>query len=463
MGKTKIIPKQLFENRNTSDVFPRLIIMGLLKILNQKLTYQQVWQDNAEGIQNVTVPFFFDFSASTASERFIQDNYMHWTDEECSAIGMKKVDGDFKSLPYGVLSLESSSIESGSITNRFVMGRFNKKVDGQLKSYVSFLYSIPLTMNFNVNIKCESVNTMWKIEQAYREYFYKNKTFRVNYRGAVVPCRVGFPESLASTKTNTYTMGQATDTDIKLSFSLACETYYPVFDPETERPAENTINFTSSNIMMKNSIDEERPKGDLIGTIKPLTYLDNMSIMTNEDVLLQWTYDYLRTDLLNVDIMYKEKGDDTLMLIETVENHDCYHLQIQDDFVEDPVQIDVIILTNDDCVIVNTPILKAFPDPDDKIISESTIRVVDKGFVITQRPYIDAVLSYQFKDNYVEHPIRINITNNMVDTEHPVTMEKGAVYSNDINYKSIKLFLRDHNNPEIITPLQSDDAWIKVF
>ena len=50
MAKTEIIAKQLYENRNTSDVFSRLVIMGVLRVLNQKLRYTQVWEDTEDGI-----------------------------------------------------------------------------------------------------------------------------------------------------------------------------------------------------------------------------------------------------------------------------------------------------------------------------------------------------------------------------------------------------------------------------
>jgi hypothetical protein len=49
MAKTEITAKQLYENRNTSDVFSRLVIMGVLRVLNQKLRYTQVWEDTEEG------------------------------------------------------------------------------------------------------------------------------------------------------------------------------------------------------------------------------------------------------------------------------------------------------------------------------------------------------------------------------------------------------------------------------
>ena len=70
MSKTQITPKDLFERRNTTDVFNRLVIMGMLRILNNRLVYDQVWEKDE--IQQVTVPFFFDFGGgSISSERFI--------------------------------------------------------------------------------------------------------------------------------------------------------------------------------------------------------------------------------------------------------------------------------------------------------------------------------------------------------------------------------------------------------
>lgn len=70
MPKTNLQPKDLFELRNTSDVFNRLVILGMLRILNRRLVYDNIW--DKDNIQEVTVPTFFDFSGGTlTSERFI--------------------------------------------------------------------------------------------------------------------------------------------------------------------------------------------------------------------------------------------------------------------------------------------------------------------------------------------------------------------------------------------------------
>ena len=43
MSKTVLTPKQLFELRNTDDIFDRSVIIGLLKVLNRKIFYKQIW------------------------------------------------------------------------------------------------------------------------------------------------------------------------------------------------------------------------------------------------------------------------------------------------------------------------------------------------------------------------------------------------------------------------------------
>lgn len=416
----------------------------------------------------VNVPFFFDFGGGgNTSERFIQDNYNHWTDDECTSLGIKKIDGDYKPIPYGVVSLESSQIDSGNITNRFVMARFQKRIGKEMKPYVAYLYSIPIQMSFNITIGCDTMNTMWKIEQAYREVFYKNKTFHVNYRGTIVPARVGFPESITETKNSQYTYGQS-QTDgsapIKLGFSLQVETYQPVFDRRTEMPADQTIKSIGTRIetQVQNVGNYQDGDGKDVGRIYA-SLLQKHNIMTSEDVLLEWTFDYNRSDLLQTDILYMEEGDQDYTLIETVDNHNCYHLQINDDFIVNPVMIDVLIPSNENVIVVNAPVIKFFCDPETNIVSSQTCAIVDKGLILTDRDNIDCIISYyNKKGNVIENNISINIQNYAVNPENPVTM-KDFVYTGNYSTKKIKLFVRDHNVPQIIAPFQDEDTWLTIF
>ncbi|WQJ53784.1 MAG: hypothetical protein [Wendovervirus sonii] len=462
MSKVNVTPKNLYENRNTSDVFSRLVIMGILRILNSQLSYTQIWDNTEDGIQNVTVPFFFDFTGgSVTGERFIQDNYMNWTDDECTMMGLKKVNGDYKPIPYGVITLESTNLESSQISNRFVMGQFQKKINNEMKSYVAFLYSIPLTMTFGVNIVCDTMNTMWKIEQAYREYFYKNKTFRFNYKGTVCHARVGFPESITENKTMQYQMGNASGDghDIKLSFSLQCETYQPVFDKNSEMPADQIIKSFGTKIML----NETGKHSTENGVIRAKTDLSGKYIVTEEDILLEWDFIYNYSDLLYIDILYSEDGE-TYETIETnVENHNCYHLQLPEDFMLSDMMFDVMVENNENAIIVNQPAIKFYVNPETNIVDETTCVVINKGFILTELPYINAILSYYDKSgNLHEYDMQINILNNAIDTSKPITI-KPFIYNNDVQYKKIKLFVRDHANPDKIAAFQQEDEWIYIF
>ena len=163
MPKTELQPKDLFELRNTSDVFNRCVIMGMLRVMNRRLVYENIW--DKDQVQEVTVPTFFDFSGGTLnSERFIQDNYTFFTSDECTEMGLKKIDGNFDFYPQGRLQLNSVQIQSGNITNRFSMGQYQKMVDGRLKSFTSYLYSIPLEFSFTLEIRAENMTTAFKID-----------------------------------------------------------------------------------------------------------------------------------------------------------------------------------------------------------------------------------------------------------------------------------------------------------
>ncbi len=63
------------EKYNVDDVFLRNIIVGLLRSLNEKLTYTQI--NDQQQILEVFVPFFYSMSGD---ESFLQDFYLDYFD-----------------------------------------------------------------------------------------------------------------------------------------------------------------------------------------------------------------------------------------------------------------------------------------------------------------------------------------------------------------------------------------------
>lgn len=443
MAQTKLTPKQLFEQRNTSDVFNREVLIGMLKILNRKLVYTQIWDDSANGTQNVTVPFFYDFGGSNInSERFIQDNYTFFTDTECTDIGLKRIDGNFDFYPQGRISLQSVQIDAGNITNRFSRAKFTRYEDGQLRAYTAYLYSMPLTFQFTCEIRCENMNTAFKIDQAIREFFYKNKTYRINYKGVVCPVRCGFPESALNPNPGlTYTMGSnPQDNWIKLTMNLQCETYQPVFDPFTEMPADCSIGSVGINLHLR---DVQKPQLN----IKFDTDFKDMVLTSGQEIMFEWTPLYQDRDLLSVDILYQIEGDSKEYLIESVDNHNFYHWRIPENFTDTP-KIDLMVMNTELYSASSNPEVYIYPDPITKTVDPMNVYVKNKGFFLAPQPdfVLDAVISYEnLSGRIIEYPARVNLHNYMISPVGGVDF-KCFVYENNVDAKRVRVIVQDHNN-----------------
>ena len=100
---------QLYSRYNTDDVFNRSVIGGLLYLLNNKITYQQVFQDNV--VETVHVPCAYNFSFSN-DQRFLQDNY---TNFGRACFGDLKIDGKFDMIPRMAITYTGSQIDAGNI------------------------------------------------------------------------------------------------------------------------------------------------------------------------------------------------------------------------------------------------------------------------------------------------------------------------------------------------------------
>lgn len=439
MSATTIEAKEMFERRNTTDVFNRLIIAGVLSVLNKKLVYTQVWDDKEDKIEEITVPFFYDFGENFNSEKFIQDNYLFFGDNGCTEIGLKKIDGNFDFYPKGAVSMSSDTIDSGNITNRFVMGHYNKIVDGQLKAFVSYLYSIPLTYNFKVVVRCENMNTAFKIDEAFRMYFFKNKSFYVNYKGMRVPCRIGFPDSVGTEKGANYTMG-ASDADkyIKLNMDLAVETYQPVFDPTTELPEDCSISSLSNKFKMNGADSSDNVTFEMATDISGMTFASDYSIF------LQWKYLSDYTDSISLDISWIDTSTNEETLIETVSNNNFYNWTTPVN-PNAPV-IDCIIENTDSVYVYKMPEIRIVPDVSTKVVRAEDIIVYKNGFFITNAKQVSGVLSYEdLKNVVIEIPFKFNILNNMIDMSNPIEMDS-FVYNNDIACLKIDLVVADHHD-----------------
>jgi hypothetical protein len=137
-------------------------------------------------------------------------------------------------------------------------------------------------------------------------------------------------------------------------------------------------------------------------------------------------------------------------LLDSVDNHNFYHWRIPIDFIQNPSKIDIIIPNTDTCTVYTYPEIYIYPDPKTKIVDETTIYILNKGYFITALPQVDCIITYEDKSGkIIEIPAKLNLKNFQIDEINPIDFEC-FVYNNTVNFKNIKLVLRDHHNVQNI-------------
>ena len=426
---------ELYSRYNVDDVFNRVVIIGLLNLLNNEITYEQIYDDNV--VETVQVPFMYDFGSS--DERFAQDNYTFFG---TNCFGKKKIDGKFDMFPRGALRYTGSQIDNSNFTNRFVKGTYLKNENGKLTTYMSFLSSIPLTLSFECEMWMDNIINAFKIEQSIRDTFYKNKTFNVLFKGMKVGCRVGFPESHNIEKTTEYSFDA--ERKIKMTFSLAVEAYQPRWDETMSIEADKRIERIAYDTTLMGSPNR-------LMSIKFKNFDNSSIIPAGTNVLVEWTSLSNVSDMCTVLLYYIDENGEKHNLDTPIFNQKTYNWHIPEGFT-DYIQPTI----NYDLPVIKMPDIKLIPNADGKFDADSFI-VIDPGLfdVDDSVEYVKITLDYLNKTtNTVEmsetrdedsegnplDPFYLNIKSRKIDVKNPVAqIDTNFTFKNAINPRRISL------------------------
>lgn len=430
----------IWHKYNNENILMRAVIAGLLDVLNNQIKYNQVWSD--EEIEEIKVPWFFNQSGD---ERFMQDFYTMYA--QC--VPPKPVDGNFDFIPRGIVSYTGSAIDSGRITTRYVQGTYVKEIDNKLEQFVSFLYSIPLNVSFDLELWIDTYTTALKIEQQLREVFYKNKTYYVYYKGLRVGCTAGFPEQVGIEKKIEYSFEE--NNKIKLRFSLEVEAYQPVFDPTTEMKASNRMSgfayrLYSGGEKSDGEIEITSPKGN--GLIIP----------KGTPLWIDWNYRKEGAIINKVNAYWLNFNENTRFDIElNIPNHEYYIWNIPEDFTQ--FKSPAIIWEEDSSVnIISNPLVNVIPDLNSKQITSESFYVSDAGYFYTNDVYDTSIaVQLEMKDDggnvsYTpDNAIFINILYNKINEQNPawVNPDVSIYYPGSIDYKHINIQIANTVNTDV--------------
>ncbi len=367
----------LFIRYNNENVLMRAVIAGLLNVLNNHIQYEQVWGD--DDIETVKVPWFYNQSGD---QRLLQDLYTHYG----TCLPPRPVDGQFDRIPRGVITYKGSPIDEQRITTRYIQGKYVKEEEGQLNSYVSYLYSIPLSTSFEAEMWIDKELSAMKIEQEIREVFYKTITFYVYYKGMRIGCTAGFPAETRIDKMIRYS--HEPEMKVKLNFNIEVETYQPVFDPTTEMLADNNIKSFGVNLYKKDQKDYGEIKDVSIRSDFIISSpVDNSIIPKNVPLWIEWKYIKEGATLNNVNIYWLDHGTDVRNKIELhYPNKEFYIWNIPDNFTEfkqPTILWDERKNSVDPISISREPLVKIIPDLSTGEILPSSFQIFDEGYFYT--------------------------------------------------------------------------------
>lgn len=429
----------LYSRYNTDDVLVRSVIAGLLDILNNKISYTQAWADDT--VETVRVPWMYNFGVN--GERFKQDNYDFFG---YSCFG-KRIEGNFDMFPRGAISYASASIESGSITNRFVLGKYMRNENGRLRSYVSYMYSIPLTMSFSCEVWYDNMVSGLKIEQEIREEFYKNRSFYVTYRGMQVNCCVGFPESYGNEKSIEFTFGS--DDKRRITFDLSVETYQPVFDRTTELPADTSMRgigydvyLVDSSYSASLSLTSPRPYSE-----EPVVYPSGYPLG------ITWDSSSNNSDMTSLALGYEDASGAYHFIDRSVRNTGLYVWNVPEG-MSDYVQPEIVVTDNGRAEVVRPPEIAIVPDAETMSIDAGSFVVKSRGFFFMK----DGDASINFSVDYTDSSGEVhmgsnyyfNISNSRLDDENPVTVSGDPLkYVNGYHPARIDIVLSYVNDSDV--------------
>lgn len=428
--------EKLYQRHNTDDILVRSVIAGLLDLLNNNISYSQIW--NNDTVETVEVPWYYGFSHAN-NERFLQDNYTFFG-REC--FNNRKTDGDFNSYPKGIITYNGSKINASTSTNIFSTGTYMKNVNGVLTSYTSLFYSIPLDMTFDCTVYTSDTDfmSMLKIEQAIRETFYKNKSFYVLFRGMRVGCTVGFPEQ-HTFETNMELSYDNVKRENKLTFTLGVETYQPAFDETTEMLSDCSMNGIDVNI-------STFPQNDVyLKLLQPLE--GNVTYAAGAAMYIQWKCKSSNKDLYSINLDWIDQ--------DTYEEHNIAHgiyMHSPEYIWNIPQSISNFIppeinLNTKDYEFIEKPIIKVVPQ--DGLITSHSFVVLSPGHGRKINDVNQVPFTIEYKDDddnlIIDDNYYFNLNDNgEINVHNPVGLNNDP-----------KLYLRSYEPKLISIKITADE------
>lgn len=237
-------------NIHIKDNYFRNLIISVLKILNEKIYYTVVYDDNK--VEEIKIPFFYEMTG----DQNLLIEYFYDIHSEINY----NIAGNYSDIPRGIVRLNGVSVNTSSLTNRFVRGKYEvyNPVTKNIETRVSNINLIYLTVNFTVEIVVDNKFFLFEVLEKIISNFYKACLIKFLWKRFPIKGHIYMSDSVERAQKEVISLDNVDSN--KLTFSLDGEVYLPVFDRTVERSINNVIKSFSSNLEIMNDIKSEKPR-----------------------------------------------------------------------------------------------------------------------------------------------------------------------------------------------------------
>jgi hypothetical protein len=247
----------MIKKTNIDDIYFRNAAISVIHYLHKNLKLEQIEHGESKFYQ---IPVFYN---KAQDSQFMRDYFTQYADE-CSPV--EYVEGDFDIEPFVIVTLDSISVKTQEMTNKFVRGNYvvtenDKNGFPVRKGYSALLYTLPLELKFSLEIRCDDNIQSFRIIQSLLDEIFKNNILHFSFRNQRIRCNIGLDNNFTQEKKIQFTYNDEQSQMVKSSIVMEC--YYPIFDESTAlfkgnviRNFRNYIHLTNGNKQNIISSDE---------------------------------------------------------------------------------------------------------------------------------------------------------------------------------------------------------------
>jgi len=273
------------DDYNYDDNFVRMATIGICKVFTTKVRWINRWSDGKK--TRVLIPFYTPFAGQ---ERFVLDAFV---DDTVST----RVELNTDQKQRGVITFKGGSQRDDEFANPNQYLSKETKLNNDFRAIVSRTRAVPISLNYDVQIRLDNE---WEADTCYTkvlDVFHNYRFFSISYFGLKIDAFFKLPTDTGIELPREINLGS--DGTISMKFSLEINTYYPIFEVNTDDyeicDNDDQIDWTF--------LDVPRPDGETTPPteLKRVWWYNNLIEGKSKEQMIQARQDYRNENIQNLE------------------------------------------------------------------------------------------------------------------------------------------------------------------